>query len=63
MRVPAYHGGDAVILKKETCIGKLEAIEHTCLEQVVFNKKIDAAASAGGIVDIVFNGVKHHGCD
>lgn len=39
----------------------LGAIEHTCLKQVIFDKKIDATATAGGIVDMVFNGVRHHG--
>jgi AcrR family transcriptional regulator len=39
----------------------LGAIEHTCLKQVIFDKKMDVAAGAGGIVDIVFNGVKQHG--
>jgi len=39
----------------------LGAIEHTCLKQVIFDKKMDVAAAAGGIVDIVFNGVKQHG--
>jgi TetR/AcrR family transcriptional regulator, fatty acid metabolism regulator protein len=36
----------------------LGAIEHTCLKQVIFDKKIDVTATAGGIVDIIFNGVK-----
>lgn len=40
----------------------LGAIEHTCLKQVIFDKKMDVTAAAGGIVDIIFNGVKHHGC-
>lgn len=52
MRVTAYHGGDA---------GGGAGIEHTCLKQVIFDKKMDVAAAAGGIVDIVFNGVKQHG--
>lgn len=39
----------------------LGAIEHTCLKQVIFDRKIDVSAAAGGIVDIVFNGVTHHG--
>ena len=39
----------------------LGAIEHTCLKQVIFDKKMDVKAAAGGIVDIVFNGVKQHG--
>jgi TetR/AcrR family transcriptional regulator, fatty acid metabolism regulator protein len=39
------------------------AIEHTCLKQVIFDKKMDVTAAAGGIVDIIFNGVKkHHEC-
>jgi AcrR family transcriptional regulator len=38
----------------------LGAIEHICLKQVIFDKKMDVAAGAGGIVDIVFNGVKQH---
>jgi hypothetical protein len=29
---------------------------------VIFDKKMDVTAAAGGIVDIIFNGVKHHGC-
>ena len=39
----------------------LGAIEHTCLKQVIFDKKMDVKAAAGGIVDIVFNGVTQHG--
>lgn len=39
----------------------LGAIEHTCLKQVIFDKKMDVAATGCGIVDIVFNGVKQHG--
>ncbi|MCF8113014.1 MAG: TetR/AcrR family transcriptional regulator [Desulfotignum sp.] len=40
----------------------LGAIEHTCLKQVIFDKKIDVNAASSGIINIVFNGVKHHGC-
>ncbi|HSL61435.1 MAG TPA: TetR/AcrR family transcriptional regulator [Desulfotignum sp.] len=39
----------------------LGAIEHTCLKQVIFDRKIDVSTAAAGIVDIVFNGVTHHG--
>lgn len=39
----------------------LGAIEHTCLKQVIFDKKLDVAAAGSGIVDMVFNGVKQHG--
>jgi hypothetical protein len=39
----------------------LGAIEHTCLKQVIFDRKMDVKAAACGIVDIIFNGVKQYG--
>lgn len=45
---------DSFLLRKVI----LGAIEHACLGEIIFDKELDVETTAGGIVSIIFYGVK-----